>query len=238
MRHLLYKNIFRLYEFIQPYLKYSLPVEEKLPYKKVLVIAPHQDDESIGCGGTLYRHTTQSDNIAEVIFLTYENEQRKKEAVMATKVLGINKITFFNYKQETLPKYKNDLIERFLRIFDEKKPEILFIPFIIDNHVDHITINQVLVGVSDIKKFDFLIYSYPVWFPVYPNVLIDISSVWEKKKEAISCYRSQLAMRNYIEMSYSLGRYWANVKGGKLENVETFFRATFNEYIKLCKKIF
>lgn len=237
MRRLLYKNIFRLYEFIQPYLKYSLPTEEKLPHKKVLVIAPHQDDESVGCGGTLYKHTIQYGEIAEVIFLTYESEQRKEEAITATKLLGVSKVTFFDYNQETLLNHKNDLIKKLLKIFDEGKPEILFVPFMIDNHIDHIAINQILVGISNIKKFNFLIYAYPIWLPLYPNVLIDISSVWEKKKEAINCYKSQLATRDYIKMSYSLGKYWATVKGRNLEVVETFFRASFNEYTKLCKGV-
>jgi LmbE family N-acetylglucosaminyl deacetylase len=82
-----------------------------------------------------------------------------------------------------------------------------------------------------------MVYSYPVWMPLYPNVLIDISSEWKAKEEAINCYISQTATRDYVKMSKSLGEYWATVKGRRMQVAESYFRATAEEYTRLCVKI-
>ncbi len=125
----------------------------------------------------------------------------------------------------------------FIEILKKANPEIVFVPFWFDNHSDHRAFNSALRKVAKKKKFKFLVYAYPVWFPVYPNVLMPIGDVWEKKKEAISFYKSQLATRDYIRMSYSLGQYWAEIKRKGLDTVESFFRASFVEYVSLGKKI-
>ncbi|MBN1621171.1 MAG: PIG-L family deacetylase [Endomicrobiales bacterium] len=230
-----YQKLFRLYELIQPYLKYSLVLEEKLPCRNVLVLAPHQDDESVGCGGTLIKHVKSGGNAA-VAFCTADNESRDEESRNAMKSLGINDSVSWKYGINSLAEQK-DLPEKMINLFDEKKPEIVFIPFLLDNHYDHRAVNNALIKAGNSKKYDFLIYAYPVWFPLYPNVLSDISGVWEGKAKAISCYKSQIATRDYVKMSLALGQYWAQVKGRNLEVVETFFKATFKEYVSLGKKV-
>ncbi|MCX5782172.1 MAG: PIG-L family deacetylase [Elusimicrobia bacterium] len=230
-----YKKLFRLYEFIQPHLKYSLPVEKELPGKKVLVIAPHPDDETIGCGGTIYKHIN-SGGSAEVLYCTLDSDIRFKEAMNAASVIGFSNKHFLKYQVESLAKQHN-LADKFYSLFKKIDPDIVFVPFWFDNHTDHRAVNSALRKVAKRKTFNFMIYSYPVWFPLYPNVLIDIGDVWEKKKEAIQCYPSQLATRDYVKMSHSLGQYWAEVKGRGLEVVESFFRASFSEYVSLGKKM-
>lgn len=229
-----HRSIFKIYESIQPFLKYSLNVEEDLHGDKVLVLAPHADDEAIGCGGAITRHTASGKQAHAAIF-TMDSAERSVEAKEAARVLGIKDEIFLDYPVESLNNQKG-LPNRLAEIFDEVKPDIVFLPFFLDNHTDHRALNAALVSISEKRKYSFLIYAYPVWLPVYPNVIIDIGSVWENKKKAIECYRSQLATRDYVTMSHALSQYWAHVKGHGLELVETFFRATFSEYISLYKK--
>ena len=229
-----YGKMFGLYELIQPYLKYSLPVEEKLPANNVLVIAPHQDDESIGCGGTIYLHTKNGGK-AGVVFCTSDGKIREDESVVALKTLGVTNSVSLGFKVESL-KSEDGLGAKLAGIIDEKKPEIVFIPFFIDNHEDHRAVNSAIASAYSKKQADFMIYAYPVWFPLYPNVLADIGSAWEKKKQAIECYKSQTATRDYVKMARSLGEYWGEVKGRGITNVETFFKASAKEYFVLVRK--
>ena len=115
-------------------------------------------------------------------------------------------------------------------------PGPIFLPFFMDNHEDHRAVNKALAAAYGKDNADFMIYAYPVWFPLYPNVLSDISGAWETKKKAIECYKSQLAVRDYVQMAKSLGQYWGEVKGRGIKIAETFFRASAGEYFALVNK--
>lgn len=229
-----YNKIFRFYEAAQPFLKYSPVVEDKLPGKSVLVVAPHPDDEAIGCGGTIIKHI-KGGGSAGVIYCTMDGPEREKEAARAAKVLGFVHTESLGYPVETLGTSPG-FPDRLFGIFEEKKPDIVFIPFILDGHTDHRAINEAFIKRGS-KKHGFMVYAYPVWMPLYPNLLIDITKEWETKKDAINCYKSQMATRDYVKMSKSLGEYWATVKGRQMQVAESFFRATSEEYTRLCGKI-
>ncbi len=230
-----YAKLFRVYEYIQPYLKYSTPLEDKLPLEKALVMSPHPDDEAIGCGGTVIKHLDGGGSV-KMVFLTMDNEERRGEAKKSLEMLNVRDYEFFDFPMEDIDFYKCQ--EKLSKTIANYKPEIVFIPFMLDNHNDHRVANEVLISATKGKKYDFMIYSYPVWFPVFPNVLIDIGDVWEKKKKLIENYKSQIATRDYVTMSGSLARYWAVVKGRNLKYVETFFRASMTEYSDLWRKIY
>jgi len=151
-------------------------------------------------------------------------------------LIGLINPVFMNYGDEAITGDKKFAAE-LTGIISERKPEIVFLPFILDNHSDHRAVNKALITNAKTAKLDFMVYAYPVWFPVYPNVLIDISSSWEIKKKALNCYASQTATRDYAKMSHSLGQYWAAVKGKDMEVAESFFKATLSEYVKLGEKI-
>ncbi len=236
MKYASYRSIFRMYEYIQPFLKYSLPFEEKLPGNKVLVIAPHQDDESIGCGGTLAKHTKAGGRL-EVAFCTSGGEKRMYEAKDAAKTLGSRINHFLQFDIRSLYKNTNQLAERFTELFNRVRPDIIFLPFMIDNHQDHVAVSRAFVKAYKNKAIDCFIYAYSVWTTQIPNIVVDISENWEQKKQAIECYKTQLSDRDYITMASSISKYWAVVKGKNTQYCEAFFKATSSEYVSLVKKI-
>ncbi len=237
MKYASYRNIFRMYEYIQPFLKYSLPLEENLPAKHVLVIAPHQDDESIGCGGTVIKHVNTGGK-AEMVFCTSGEEKRMYETEQAVKILGAKTNHFLQFEIRSLYSNTSKLAERFTELFDKIKPEIIFLPFMIDNHQDHIAVSKAFVKANKKKKINSLVYAYSVWTTMIPNVVVDISQQWEMKKQAIECYKTQTEGRDYITMASSVSKYWAVVKGNNIQYCESFFKATAGEYISLVKKVF
>lgn len=230
-----YNKLFRFYEAIQPMLKYSLKVEENLPGDKMLVIAPHPDDEVIGCAGVMSKYKSSGKTV-KVLYCTKDSNERINEAKNASELLKVDEKVFWDYKIESISK-QGAFREKLKSLLEHEKPDIVLLPFWLDNHTDHRAINEALVRIGKTKSFDFMVYAYPVWFPVYPNLLVDISSVWEQKVKAIKCYSSQLATRDYVKMSKALCEYWATVKGRDIQYAESFFRATFKEYVNLGKKI-
>jgi len=225
-----------MYEYIQPYINYSIPIEESLQGAKVLVLAPHQDDEAIGCGGTIIKHI-KAGGIAEVAFCTHESPERMRESEKATSALGVKRNHFLQFPIRTLDSNKQ-FEESLVFLFNAIKPELVFLPFWFDKHEDHRAVSKALIKIKKKISTDFMIYAYSVWSPLNPNVLHDISKEWELKKKAIECYKTQTASRDYVRIAQGLNQYWGEIKRPGMQYAETFFKATATEYISLGKKIF
>jgi LmbE family N-acetylglucosaminyl deacetylase len=225
-----------MYEYIQPFINYSIPKEESLCGNKVLVIAPHQDDEAIGCAGTIIKHV-RSGGCVETVFCTHDTQERMKESEEAASIIGSQKNYFMQFPVRSLynnKDFKNNLIS----VINQARPEVVFIPFLLDKHDDH---RMISIAFADIRKdidLNFMVYAYSVWSPLNPNCLVDISDVWSEKKKVIECYKTQIATRDYVKIAQGLNQYWGEVKSHGMQYAETFLKATIQEYISLSRKIF
>lgn len=166
---------------------------------RVLVIAPHPDDEVLGCGGTIKKHTIEGDEVylcivtkAYIPDWTQEFiENRKKEISCANDALGI-KETFLldlpTVKLDTIGQKKlNDLISE---IVERIKPDILYLPFGQDSNKDHrLVFKAGLFSSKGIRK----VLSYSYESPLFaPNLYTDIFETLGDKLKAMSCYASEL----------------------------------------------
>lgn len=180
--------------------------------KKILVIAPHPDDEILGVGGSISRFVNEGYEIHVVIvtkgtedlFLDSVIEAGINEAKKASELLGVKSLHFLDgipaAKLDTIPNYQ--LNKKFFEIIQKIKPEILFIPHVEDIHKDHQLIHKsVLVAArpnsSKYQPIQIMAYetlSETEWgFNSFsPNVFIDISKHLEAKINAMKCYKSQL----------------------------------------------
>lgn len=237
MKYANYRKVFRAYEYVQPFLKYSTPIEDKLPANKVVVIAPHQDDEAIGCGGTVLKHVKNGGRL-EIIFCTHDTQSRMEEAKQAAKILGSKISHFLQFDNKILYKQTDALSESFTKLFLRIEPDVIFLPFAIDNHPSHIAISKAFVKAYKQKAVKSLVYAYSIWTTLIPNVISDISDVWPEKQKAIECYKSQLAGRDYIKMASSIAQYWAVVKGKNTKYCEAFLKMTAKNYIDFMKEVF
>lgn len=119
--------------------------------QRVLVIAPHADDEVLGCGGLLAR-VAESPARAHVVYMSVDGfhhygvkggttfEQRIAEVEAVAKLLDFTwEIMYPNEdmieKLDTVP--KRDLVDRFEKIYNENKPDLLLLPCFIDYDQDH-----------------------------------------------------------------------------------------------------
>ena len=175
---------------------------------KVLVIAPHPDDEVLGCGGTIKKHSNKGDEVYLCIVTKAYTpdwsqefiDNREKEIACANKILGIKQSFFLDLptvKLDTIPQKKlNDLIAECI---DKVRPDILYLPFEGDINKDHkLVFNASMLAArancSAEKILCYEVLSETEWgdMPFVPNLYIDISDTLEDKLKAASCYKSEL----------------------------------------------
>ena len=112
----------------------------------ILVIAPHPDDEVLGCGGTIARHARNGDK-AHLCIVTKAYtpdwskdfvKNRAAEVKEANRILGITKTHFLDFptaKLDTIP--QKDLNKALSDVAEEVKPDIVYIPHKGDLNFDH-----------------------------------------------------------------------------------------------------
>ncbi len=177
----------------------------------ILIIAPHPDDEVLGCGGAIAKHVDKGDDVYLCIVTKAYTpdwseeflENRPKEIEKANNILGIKKTYLLGLptvKLDTLP--QKELNKAISKVVNEVKPDILYIPHKGDLNKDHrLVFESSLVAArpSDpkIKKIlSYEVLSETEWGELIesfiPNVYIDISNIFEKKIEAMKAYESEL----------------------------------------------
>lgn len=178
---------------------------------KVLVMAPHPDDEVLGCGGTLAKHYKKGDEIYLIIATkgytpdwTEEYlEIRKKEIENVKKILGIKEIFYLDYptvKLDTIS--QKEINDTLYKIVNSVKPDIAYIPFKGDLNKDHrILFEASLVTLRPINHKCKKILAYEVlseteWgreIEIFkPNVYVDITDTLSIKLNAMKAYKSEL----------------------------------------------
>ena len=190
-----------------------LAADDLLAWRRVLVIAPHPDDEVLGAGGTIAR---LSDAGAEVVvgivtkgapplFAEAAVEEVRCEAQAAHAHLGIARTVFLSQpaaRLDEVPHYRlNQALGELLRAV---APDTLLLPFVGDIHLDHQLIFLSGLVAARPRGIDcprrILCYetlsetnwNAPLISPTFaPNVFVDVSAQLERKLEAMSLYRSQ-----------------------------------------------
>ncbi len=177
---------------------------------KVLVFAPHNDDEVLGVGGTLAKYAGQGHEVfvCEVTKSKTEEEikEERTEALNAHKLLGVKETIFLDFPVVRLR--ETPLIElnsAMLKVVDHIKPNIAFIPHKGDMHMDHAVVSHsamvALRPINNLKVDHIFAYetlsetewNIPTVDNAYlPNIWSDISQTIEIKKQAMNCYKSQL----------------------------------------------
>lgn len=113
---------------------------------KVLIIAPHMDDEALGCGGIICRHKDNHDDV-RVIFVAHrlynhsfderKNRIQKKHALKAKNVLKYDEAVFLDLDDERLDSCLQDIIIPLEKAVEKIRPDIVYLPFSGDNNQDH-----------------------------------------------------------------------------------------------------
>ena len=187
----------------------------------ILVIASHPDDELLGCGGTMAKHSENGDEVNILIVAeggtsrqqtrdrnsikTYLNKLHKT-AVNSGKILGINKVELLDFPDNRLDSI--DLLD-LIKVIEDKinllNPNIIYTHHHGDLNIDHQKVNQAVItacrpipGQVVKKILSFEVASSTEWNPIgsgfsfSPNYFVDISNQLDKKIEALKLYEEEM----------------------------------------------
>jgi N-acetylglucosamine malate deacetylase 1 len=225
-------------------------VLKEMPFeKRIAILSPHPDDETIGCGGTLHICHLRKTEITS-IFMTdgrkgnerYREEDlvitRRSEAENAASIVGIDRVIFLNNRDSELS-LSSKTVTELTEILKDIRPDAIFLPFFLDNHPDHIATNKIFCATLESLP-SFTCYNYCVWTPLpFYNLLVDITPYVEVKRSALEQYRSQLEKYDFIEATLSLSRYYSLLHSDNRKDgwAEVFFVCKSNEYRRLIEAL-
>ncbi len=213
--------------------------------KKILVIAPHPDDETIGCGGTLLRHRDNGDEISCAVMTKLRSGPQADEELVKIKQQEIEKVKkiyqfkFYkalDYQPSELDKQPfNSLVSEVSNLFSKVQPEIIYIPYTNDVHTDHQVVSKAVISSSkwfrsnSIKEinmyetlsetnFDFLSKN-----AFNPNFFVEITNYLEKKLEICRCYKTEFKKHPFPRSEESI-RSLAKLRGSQsgYDSAESF----------------
>ncbi|HEX8419253.1 MAG TPA: PIG-L deacetylase family protein [Sphingomonas sp.] len=181
--------------------------------KRALILAPHPDDEVLGCGGTIARLVgLGADVVIGVVtrgtppqFSADQVEQVREEAGEAHRCLGVADVRYLDLpaaRLDTLP--RAELNRAIADLIDAVRPDTLFLPFCGDLHFDHkLVFDAAMVAARPrgqgypvrLLAYETLSetnWSAPYMVPAFaPTVFVDIADQLENKLASFACFASQ-----------------------------------------------
>jgi len=219
---------------------------------KILVIATHPDDETLGCGGALLRHVKNNDKVFWLITTKMSDKKiwtkksillRDKEIKLVSKAYKFKKIynlEFETIKLDTVP--INRITKKLSEVVNDCKPNIIYCPNETDVHTDHQVTSKACRILGKSFRFPFIkkILSYEVLSETdsnffeeklfKPNYFINIEKYLEKKIKIMKIYKSELKKFPFPRSAEAI-RSLAKIRGSQsnFKNAEAF---------KLIKEIY
>jgi len=207
--------------------------------KNILVIAPHPDDETLGCGGTIIKHQKNKDRINWLIMTNIELAKNYKKTIVKKKITEVKRVNQsykfksmfrLNFEPATLDMIpKKDVISEIQKVVTKIKPNIIYIPYGGDAHSDHKITFEACCSISKsfrnmfIKKV--IVYETPseTDFNINPriknfkpNLWVDISKEIKQKIKVLKIYKTEIGRHPFprsIENIISYAKIRGSVSG-------------------------
>ena len=214
--------------------------------KKILVISPHQDDEVLGCGGSIIKYCKNGDKVHVVYIIAgwsgipeINSKQEaikisEKEARNACKILGVGKAIFMREEDRNISE-SGKIIQKLIKIIREINPNLIYAPHPEEKDIEHRITYKITKEASWLSKSPYLpdlgdptksieaIYLYEVWTPMKNFYLKeDITKEIDIKLKALSEYKSQLKHLNLIDAIYGLNMYRGSMTNDAKRFAEVF----------------
>ena len=177
---------------------------------KVLIFAPHPDDEILGCGGMMARYIAEGNDVYVCIATCSKIEKYKKlnEGYVKTvhTAMGVKETIYLDYPTvELMHVETRDFNNSFADVVKRVEPEVVYIPFYGDMHTDHTMVADAAMvalrplsapSVKNIYMYETLSetgWHYPNASKAFiPSVFADISNYIENKIDAMNMYYTKV----------------------------------------------
>jgi N-acetylglucosamine malate deacetylase 1 len=187
---------------------------------QIMIISPHPDDESIGCGGTIQKHVAEGDIVQIELLTSGEkgghdlNEAevgriREEEAMAAASILAVGHVEFYRQADGGL-RISRPLVGRLAQRIRDCKPSTVYVPHAAEQHPDHRVVVRLLQRALRLSDLDDppRVLAYEVWTPLQQlDEIVDITPYMETKLRAIAAYSSQTRAMNFAAAAQGLARY-------------------------------
>lgn len=218
----------------------TCPLREDLSGERVLILAPHCDDEIIGCGGAILSYLKQGKSVS-IAYMTNGQKQgsskdaakviaeRQAEAYQVATTLGIprKQIHFLGGTDGDL--LNSPVEDNLAQVLQDVEPDAIFLPIPLDNHIDHFAVSQKLVKAEAMResrspsipatKTD--LYLYESQSPLtlfYSNVSLRITETFPQKMALLNSFTSQPYPFKFVaNLDRMNGSFW-----GRGEICETY----------------
>jgi N-acetylglucosamine malate deacetylase 1 len=218
--------------------------------RRVLVVAPHPDDEVLGVGGTLLRRKFEGSSIAWLIITHVSEElgwsrekvlQRNREISLVSKFFAFDKVYNLKFpptKLDALP--MADIVQKIAEVIQSYAPTELFIPHAGDVHSDHVVVHNAVI--SSTKSFRYPCVKRVLTYETLsetdfgldisrqfqPNTFINISDFLDKKIVAMKMYPTEMGDFPFPRSStsiVSLAQYRGSTSGFRAAEAFQLLRA-------------
>lgn len=199
----------------------TLPLHsvEAIACTSALVVAPHPDDETLGCGGAIALLRDRGCNVQVLVIsdgtLSHPHSckypapklraLRESETISALAVLGVDAtaVTFLRLPDGAVPTQEPEFsqaVASCCNYLTQVTPQLIFLPLRYDPHPDHRASWKLIYTALANLNLSSRLIEYPIWdwdetqrgsLPNLPSWRLDISSMVELKQQAIALYRSQ-----------------------------------------------
>lgn len=186
----------------------------------VLVLAPHPDDECIGCGGALCRHADRGDRVAAVFLTSGELglkhlardrawAVREEEARRAGRILGLARLEFLRQPDWMLGEHIAGAGRALRPVLLAERPELIYVPHRREWHPDHQAALPILrAALRGARGWQPMVRTYEVWTPLAEQDHVeDITAVMPRKLRALRAHVSQLAGFDYVRAVRGLNAF-------------------------------
>jgi len=191
---------------------------------KILILASHPDDAEISCGGTIAKHIAKGDKV-KIVYVTSGEKGgdpriREQESKKAAKILGVNDLEFWHFKDNEL-ELEDERLKSKILIMIAKNYDLLYSPSYNESHKDH---RRLALCIKDLwERYLLKRFSFYEVFPGLPIIkaenCVDITPYIDLKIKALKCFKSQKL--NLAEAYRCLARF-RGIFTGVGEYVEAF----------------